>query len=145
MSMLIPIKYEWDVVNIRSKVREMAGELGFDELDQSRIVQSVSELARNVVHHAEEGVVRVEPVEEEGRKGMRITVQDFGPGMEDLEQLLRLSETPAAVEGYGLRQVKELMDEFTLRAVEGKGTCVQVCKWLTLATTEAEGQPNRDG
>ncbi|WP_170109544.1 ATP-binding protein [Melghirimyces profundicolus] len=138
MSKIIPIKYEWDVVKIRSKVREVTKDLGFDELEQSRIVQSVSELARNVVHHAEEGVVLVEEVHEGDQKGIRIVVQDFGPGIEDLDQVIKRSESPASTEGYGLRQVRELMDDFTIRAVEGKGTCVEVRKWLDVSTVESE-------
>jgi serine/threonine-protein kinase RsbT len=138
LSTLIPIKTESDVVTIRSMVREIAGGLGFDELDQSRIVSSVSELALNVVHHADEGTVLVEPVNREGRQGIRMVVRDFGPGMEETEQILRMSETPSVVEGHGLRQVRDLMDEFIIQTVNGKGTCVQVSKWLTHSTTEIE-------
>lgn len=124
-----PIKYEWDIVTIRKEVRKLANEHGFSELNQARIVQSVSELASNVVHHAEEGRVQVELIEEENRSGINIIVRDFGPGIDDLDQILRLSESPASVEGYGLKQVRELMDEFSIRAVEGKGTYVSVSKW----------------
>ena len=77
LSTLIPIKTESDVVTIRSMVREIAGGLGFDELDQSRIVSSVSELALNVVHHADEGTVLVEPVNREGRQGIRMVAPGF--------------------------------------------------------------------
>ncbi|WP_169713740.1 anti-sigma regulatory factor [Paludifilum halophilum] len=129
MEKTFPIKYEWDIVAMRSEVREAARQHGFSELDQVRIVQSVSELARNVVHHAEEGLVHIELVDEDEKSGMRIVVQDFGPGIAELNQILRMSESPAAVEGYGLKQVRELMDDFSIRAVEGKGTCVAVSKW----------------
>ncbi|SFS30112.1 anti-sigma regulatory factor [Marininema halotolerans] len=129
MKQSFPIKYEWDIVTIRKEVRKLAKEHGFSELNQARIVQSVSELASNVVHHAEEGRVQVELIEEENRSGIRIIVRDFGPGIDDLDQILRLSESPASVEGYGLKQVRELMDDFSIRAVEGKGTYVSVSKW----------------
>lgn len=127
------------MIPIRSKVREFAGGLGFDELDQSRIVQSVSELALNVLHHAGEGTVLIESLDGGGQQGIRMVVQDFGPGMEETESILRMTETPSMMEGHGLRQVKELMDEFVLRAVDGKGTCVQVSKWLTDAARQTEG------
>lgn len=68
------LNFEWDIVHIRSEVREMAKEMGFDELDQARIVQSFSELARNVIQHAEEGEIVLDEVEEEGKKGLRIRV-----------------------------------------------------------------------
>ncbi|MFC4077684.1 anti-sigma regulatory factor [Salinithrix halophila] len=129
MEKSFPIKYEWDIVAIRKSVRELAREHGFSELNQARIVQSVSELASNVVHHAVEGMVQVESVQGEGKAGIRIIVQDFGPGIEDLDQIIRLSESPTSMEGYGLKQVRELMDEFSIRAVDGKGTYVSVTKW----------------
>lgn len=130
MNKRFPIKYEWDVVEIRSQVRELAKEQGFSELDQARIVQSVSELAKNVVEHAEEGIVEVELIQAEGCSGMQIKVQDFGPGIDDLDLILRSSEAPASVEGFGLKQVRELMDDFSIRVMDGEGTLVQVTKWL---------------
>ncbi|SHF17804.1 hypothetical protein SAMN05444392_10974 [Seinonella peptonophila] len=36
------IQFEWDILDMRSEVREFAKKIGFNELDQSRIVQSVS-------------------------------------------------------------------------------------------------------
>ncbi|MDR6225839.1 ATP-binding protein [Desmospora profundinema] len=135
-----PIKYEWDVVDIRSQVRELAKKHGFGDLDQARIVQSVSELAKNVVEHAEEGIVEVCLIQEEERSGIRIKVQDFGPGIEDLEMILRSSEAPASVEGFGLKQVRESMDDFSIRVLEGKGTLVQVTKWLE-EQRQTDGSP----
>ncbi|PTM56444.1 ATP-binding protein [Desmospora activa] len=125
-----PVKHEGDVVDIRSHVREMAKKHGFDDLDQVRIVQSVSELAQNVVEHAEEGIVQVSLVEKEEKGGIQIEVQDFGPGIADLETILRSTEAPAVVEGYGLKQVRDLMDDFSIRVLEGKGTWIKVTKWL---------------
>ncbi|GGE26805.1 serine/threonine protein kinase [Marinithermofilum abyssi] len=133
-----PIKYEWDIVSIRSEVRELAKEYGFNDLDQSRIVQSVSELARNVVHHAEEGVVHIEKVEEGEKTGMRIVVQDCGPGIADVDEVIRKSESPAVSDGFGFKHVRELMDEFSIRDNEGKGTYVEVYKWLSRSGTYTE-------
>ncbi|MEW9031876.1 MAG: ATP-binding protein [Planifilum fimeticola] len=80
------IEYEWDIVSTRSQLRELAREWGFDELDQSRIARSVSELLRNVVHHAEKGLLQVERIERDGKSGMLIIVQDLGPGIADVSE-----------------------------------------------------------
>jgi serine/threonine-protein kinase RsbT len=129
------VRYEWDIVSIRSEIREIAGQVGFDELDQARIVQSVSELARNVVHYAEKGLILVETVERDGKEGLRILVQDLGPGITDMEEVFRKMDTPTVTENSGLQQVRSLMDEFSIQSVEGKGTCVEVIKWLKTAKT----------
>ncbi|MBA4495455.1 ATP-binding protein [Paenactinomyces guangxiensis] len=123
------LRFEWDIVNIRSEVREIAKEVGFNELDQARIVQSISELARNVIHHAEKGYITIYTVEEEERKGLRIQVQDSGPGIPNFEELMTRGQSQNIGETSGLQQVEMLMDELTSIPVE-EGTCVEVTKWL---------------
>lgn len=135
MELSFPVKYEWDIVSIRSEIRELARQHGFSDLDQARIVQSVSELARNVIHHADEGSVHVQLIEEEERSGIRIVVQDYGPGIADLDPIIRMTESPAVMEGSGLKKVKELMDDFSIRGAEGQGTCVTVYKWKSTITS----------
>ena len=122
------INDEGDIVNIRSEVREMAKEIGFDELDQSRIVQSMSELAQNVVQYADKGVLTISSVDEKGRKGLKIQVQDKGPGLNNLEEVAK-GRTQQVGETSGLQHVYMLMDELKQIPVES-GTCVEAIKWL---------------
>jgi len=131
------IEYEWDIVSTLSQLREMAREW-FDELDQSRIVRSVSELLRNVVHHAEKGLLQVERIERDGKRGMLIIVQDLGPGIADVSELMKKVQGSQSVESSGLKQVHQLMDEFSIRTVEGRGTMVEAIKWLKPAETAAD-------
>lgn len=126
------INYEWDIVYIRSEVREMARTMGFDELDQARIVQSVSELARNVVQYADNGTISVDAVEEDSRTGLRILVQDTGPGITNFEEITK-GKRPAFGETSGLQHVDMLMDEMKQIPVDS-GTCVEVIKWLEPCT-----------
>jgi len=122
------LNFEWDIVHIRSEVREMAKEMGFDELDQARIVQSFSELARNVIQHAEEGEIVLDEVEEEGKKGLRIRVKDAGPGITNFKELTQ-GTNQAVGETSGLQHVEILMDELRQIPVES-GTCLEAIKWL---------------
>ncbi|MBA4543378.1 MULTISPECIES: ATP-binding protein [Thermoactinomyces] len=122
------INYEWDIVHIRSEARELSREVGFDELDQARIVQSISELARNVVQYADKGIITIATVEEEDRKGIKIQVQDTGPGIPNLEELAK-GKNQNLGETSGLQQVYMLMDELKQIPVEN-GTCVEAVKWL---------------
>lgn len=125
------IRYEWDIVQMRGEVREIARSLGFNELDQARIVQSISELARNVIQHAVEGTILVETIQDEDKKGLRFVVQDLGPGIPNLGEFLRQVNKQQVGETSGLQQVQMLMDEFVIRPLE-KGTCVEVTKWLKI-------------
>jgi serine/threonine-protein kinase RsbT len=123
------IHFEWDIVYMRSEVRELAGGIGFDEVDQSRIVQSISELARNIIQHAEEGSITVELIERDGQQGLFIKVQDLGPGIPNVDELLSDVHTKTDKEKKGLSHVKMLMDDFRIHSDE-TGTAVEVIKWL---------------
>lgn len=132
------VEYEWDIVSIRSQLRELAREWGFDELDQSRIARSVSELLRNVVHHAEKGLLQVERIERDGKTGMLIIVQDLGPGISGVSDLMKKVQNSKSADGSGLKLVHQLMDEFSIRTVEGRGTMVEAIKWLNPAGATAD-------
>jgi serine/threonine-protein kinase RsbT len=134
------VNFERDIVHIRSEAREIAREIGFDELDQARIVQAISELARNVIHHAEKGMVTLSEVEEEGRKGLKIRVQDLGPGIPNFKELMQ-GAGQAVGETSGLKSVDVLMDEMKQIPVD-EGTCVEVVKWLRRAGAGQEQSVN---
>lgn len=123
------IHFEWDIVYMRSEVREIAKKIGFGEVDQSRIVQSISELARNIIQHAEEGMITVELIEKEDRTGLFIKVRDLGPGIPDIDELLRNVHTKTNKEKKGLSHVAMLMDDFRIQS-DDTGTAVEVIKWL---------------
>ena len=84
----VPIASEDDIVLARQRAREMARDLGFGLVDQSRIATAVSELARNMVRYATEcprrnaGAPAPEPP---GAEGIEIVVADEGPGIADME------------------------------------------------------------
>ena len=79
-----------DVVGIRQAVRQRAVELGFNLIDQTKIVTAASELARNTVQYGGGGQLTIEGVEEGGRRGLRLTFEDRGPGIADIELALDL-------------------------------------------------------
>ena len=66
-------------------MRARAAELGFSLVDQTKIVTAASELARNTLEHGGGGtVLRSTLLEEGGRRGLRLTFEDRGPGIADI-------------------------------------------------------------
>ncbi|MBD1373380.1 ATP-binding protein [Hazenella sp. IB182357] len=128
MNKAFELNYEWDIVEIRSEARELAKEIGFDEIDQAKIVQSISELARNVIQHAEIGRIEIEKIDLEQKLGIRIRVSDRGPGIDNFEEMMR-EQTNGIGETSGLHHVKLLMDDIVLVPIV-EGSCVEVIKWL---------------
>src|SRR5687768_18472449 len=82
------VRSSGDVVQARQSVRTMAVETGLGLVDQTKIVTAVSELARNTVDYGGGGTLTMEIVEERGRKGLRLTVEDKGPGIADINLAL---------------------------------------------------------
>ncbi|HYG65847.1 MAG TPA: anti-sigma regulatory factor [Thermoanaerobaculia bacterium] len=125
----LPIQREEDVVRVRQKVREWAVDLGFGLVDQTKVVTAASELARNTMLHGGGGRVLLEMVTEGTRRGLRLTFEDQGPGIPDLDLALKDGFTTGSGMGLGLGGSKRLMNEFSVSSVVGAGTRVTVVKW----------------
>jgi serine/threonine-protein kinase RsbT len=125
----LQIRSETDVVQVRQLVRKWTAELGFSLVDQTKIVTAASELARNTLIHGGGGFTRLETLAEGSRKGIRLTFEDKGPGIPDLDLALRDGYTTGNGLGLGLSGSKRLMSEFELVSQVGEGTRVTVAKW----------------
>jgi serine/threonine-protein kinase RsbT len=126
---LVPVRTQSDIVAIRQLARTRAIEHGFSLVDQTKIVTAASELARNTLDYGLGGTVLVEMISEGGRKGIRMTFDDQGPGIPDLDEALRDGFTTGRGLGLGLGGARRLMSEFNLESQPGKGTRVCVTRW----------------
>ncbi len=124
------IRSDLDIVSARVEGRDMAKVLGFGTIDQARIATAISELARNIVLYAGEGTVTLRVVERGARKGIEVLCEDHGPGIEDVELVMRDGYSTSRGLGMGLPGAKRLMDEFDISSELGVGTTVVVRKWL---------------
>ncbi len=126
----ISISNEHDIVLCRRSSRELARELGFNLVDQTRITTTASELARNIFEYAKKGEVIIGVIENhEGHLGLKMTFIDKGPGIDNLDAALGEGWTSHRGMGLGLPGSKKLMDEFNIESIVGKGTTVTVVKW----------------
>jgi len=126
----VPINSDLDVVAARMEGRNLAREMGFGIIDQARIATAISELARNAVAYACGGEIILERIEPNGRVGLQIVCVDQGPGIENVEEVLRAVQVDTPEVGMGLCGTRRLMDEFEIDSKVGVGTTVRACKWL---------------
>ena len=124
-----PVRSDADVVQIRQEVRSRAVELGFGLVDQTKIVTAASELARNALVYGGGGTVLMEGLNDGFRKGLRLTFEDHGPGIADLELAMKDGFTTGSGLGLGLSGAKRLSNEFELRSAPGEGTKVTITRW----------------
>ena len=118
-----------DIVLVRQSVRQFAVELGFSLVDQTKIVTAASELARNTLDYGGGGTVKLEALQEGIRRGLRLTFEDQGPGIPDIDLALKDGYTTGYGLGLGLSGTKRLVNEFNIVSQVGKGTCVTITKW----------------
>ena len=123
------IKSSEDVVSVRQSVRQRAVETGFNLIDQTKIVTAASELARNTVQHGGGGHVTIERVEEGGRLGVRLTFEDQGRGIPDVELAMRDGFSTGGGLGLGLSGARRLSNEFYIHSTPGEGTRVTIVRW----------------
>ena len=126
---VLPIRTSADIVLVRHAVRQRAVEVGFSLVDQTKLVTAASELARNTLQHGGGGTLRLEPVLNGTRRGVRLTFDDQGPGIGDIEQAMRDGFTTAGGLGLGLSGARRLSNEFTIESTPGQGTCVVIARW----------------
>ena len=123
------IKLSGDIVRVRQTVREWAVSLGFSLVEQTKLVTAASELARNTLEHGLGGNVRLQALNNDTRRGLKLTFFDEGPGIADLEQALKDGFTTGNGMGLGLGGAKRLANEFEIESAPGHGTKVMITRW----------------
>jgi serine/threonine-protein kinase RsbT len=118
-----------DIVLVRQAVRRRAVEVGFSLVDQTKIVTAASELARNTLQHGGGGTARIEPVVNGVRRGLRLTFEDQGPGIEDIGRAMTDGFTTGSGLGLGLSGARRLSNEFEIQSTPGLGTRVAIARW----------------
>ena len=124
-----PLRSSDDIVRVRRIVREWAVSLGFSLVDQTKVVTAASELARNVIDYGGGGDFRIESLNNDARRGLRLTFSDEGPGIVDMEEAMKDGFTTGGGLGLGLGGAKRLVNEFLIDSKPGRGTTVVVVRW----------------
>jgi serine/threonine-protein kinase RsbT len=125
----LPVRKEADILLVRQFVRERATELGFGVLDRTKLMTAASELGRNTIIHGGGGTMLLETFVMNDRRGLRLTFEDKGPGIADLEQAMTDGFTTQGGMGLGLGGSKRLVNEFEVVSRVGEGTRVTATRW----------------
>jgi serine/threonine-protein kinase RsbT len=126
---VMPVRTSDDVSRARQAVRAWATKIGFSLVDQTKIVTAASELARNIIIYAGEGSLLLEDIDHDERRGLRLTFEDTGPGIPNLELALRDGYTTGGGLGLGLSGARRLSNEFSITSEVGVGTRIVITRW----------------
>ena len=125
----LEIKGSEDVVQVRQRVRALSAKAGLRLVDETKIITAASELARNTVIYGGGGIARFELMSDGKRQGVRITFEDNGPGIADIELAMKDGYTTGGGLGLGLSGAKRLSNEFEIHSKPGEGTRVTIARW----------------
>lgn len=113
-----------------SEIKKLLKQFNIDPQIVRRIAIALFEAEVNVVAHAYKGIMKadIEP------ESIRVTVEDEGPGIEDIEKAMEegFSTASEAVRqmgfgaGMGLPNIKKNVDEMILTSIPGSGTCLKM-------------------
>jgi serine/threonine-protein kinase RsbT len=123
------LRSDVDVAAARRTVADWAREIGLTTLDRTKVVTAASELGRNTVVYGRGGVMSLEIVRDGDRQGLRLTFEDQGPGIPDIDRALEDGYSTGGGMGMGLPGARRLVNEFSLTSTEGVGTCVTIVRW----------------
>lgn len=123
------IRTSEDILSVRQAVREWSVSMGMNLIDQTKIVTAASELARNTFVYGGGGKLILEQVSNGSRYGLRLTFEDNGPGINNIELALKDGYTTSGGMGLGLGGAKRLSNEFQIISEPGKGTKVIILRW----------------
>lgn len=125
----IDLLSEADIVKARGAGRDLCRDLGFTGAIQIKVATAISELARNVIQYAGTGRVMLDTVKGK-RSGIQVVVQDEGPGIAAIDEIMRGEFSSKSGMGIGIVGTRNLMDDFDIETAPGKGTVITARKYL---------------
>jgi serine/threonine-protein kinase RsbT len=125
----LPLRNEHDIVLGRQAVRKMTQELGFSLVDQTKMVTAASELARNALIYGGGGTLKWTILNQGAKRGLRLSFEDEGPGIADMDLAMTDGWSSGSGLGLGLTGTRRLVNEFEIQSAPGKGTRVVITRW----------------
>lgn len=129
----VPLRDESDVATARFQTRARCEELGLDTSALEALTLAVSEVARNVIVHAQCGELFIGTLRNEHGLGVVVMAKDNGPGIASLSDALTDGFSTGTGLGLGLPSARRLVNELELRSIVGQGTTVTLRQWQRAA------------
>lgn len=126
---ILVVSREQDVVLLRNRVKEHAVKIKMGLVNQTKLLTAASELVRNMLRYGNGGKAIIEVVSSGRINGIRLTFEDRGPGIADIDNAMTDGYSTGKSLGLGLPGTKRLVSEFNIKSKLGEGTTVTIIKW----------------
>ncbi|MFJ4716553.1 ATP-binding SpoIIE family protein phosphatase [Streptomyces sp. NPDC088785] len=108
----------------RHEATALARRVGFAEGRVADVSLAVTEIATNLVRHADDGAIALRPSRIDGGVEVEILCLDTGPGIADVVGAVRDGHSSAGTLGIGLGAIERLADTFDVHSLPGRGTAL---------------------
>lgn len=114
------------LIRARDRTRQVGELCGLDDLQRTRFITAVSEIARNAVQYAGGGSLEFHLREASADRPQSLVakVVDDGPGISHLNDILQYRHPGPGKTCLGIAGSRRLVDHFSITCPPGKGTCV---------------------
>jgi serine/threonine-protein kinase RsbT len=126
----MPITSDVDIFFARQKGRALANELGFSPVEATLLATTISELARDILLHANSGEITLKPIPQGHRVGIRVTAAyDKGPVILATPSVAPPGNSNSSWSPFVLQQVRYLVDEMEYGPLSGESATITAVKW----------------
>lgn len=130
-NILIPVVESSQVGEARRRAMDFASQLNFQETERGRVGIVVTEIAGNLIKHAQDGELLLRSLHIGDLNGLEILALDKGAGMENVGECLRDGFSTGGTPGTGLGSISRLADFFDIYSIPSVGTAVVAHLWAT--------------
>jgi anti-sigma regulatory factor (Ser/Thr protein kinase) len=116
----------------------LATRLGFNAIERGKVGIVVTEIAQNLVQHAQRGVLLLRGIEQAAVVGIEVLSLDKGPGM-NIEECLPDGFSTAGTSGNGLGAIRRLSGLFEIYSTPQQGSALLAQLWSDAASHPPEG------
>lgn len=129
MTSWLRIEHKSAVGAARRAARRAGMNCGLPEskLEPAAIV--ATEMANNILRHSGSGRMLVQVMEIDGQPLLAIAGMDKGPGISNLDLMMRDGESTLGSAGVGLGAMQRLSDQFDIHTSQERGTVVTCLFW----------------
>ncbi|MEZ0601629.1 ATP-binding protein [Paraburkholderia sp. IW21] len=138
-----PISTNLSLVAIRDRSRQIGELFGLDNVQRTRFITAVSEIARNTVQFAGGGTLTFfvgDATDADDTQCVIAQVSDNGAGITNLDEILSDSHGRPGEAGVGIPGSRRLTDGFFIQSEPGKGTTVTLEIFLPRGTPRLSGR-----
>ncbi len=130
-SIALPILEPSQAGEARRRAIAFADRLGFNETERGKVGLVVTEVANNLVRHAQDGVLILQSLEKNNIAGVEILALDKGPGFDNISECLQDGFSTAGTSGNGLGAMTRLSTFFDIYSVPRVGTALLAHLWAS--------------